>query len=319
MSYEIVYDRRFIRSPLGITPMILAGSNNCYEPMPNGRERRERSWSPLFNDPAIPEEALMARVRSCCGGQFQEHFKWHGKFVDDAGFVAFVRNGVKGALTLEELQEYAHCGSLSCALSIWYRNSNGTNRRELSRTVGTTDELVQWIGEARARMANRTDNEEIYYDMRFSGREPLRLQGRNIISGAVVAIKGKYYVSGCMPGKLETTMDVTKAMIFSGMDEARYRIDPYFLRGMRFMKAENVKARMGWRFCIRVQGGSRDGMYMERLTRSRFHMTCRQESARRFPDRMTAERYIEKRLKGRFSVPGFSVYEIQQNGGEARA
>ena len=158
MSYEIVYDRRFIRSPLGITPMILAGSNNCYEPMPNGRERRERSWSPLFNDPAIPEEALMARVRSCCGGQFQEHFKWHGKFVDDAGFVAFVRNGVKGALTLEELQEYAHCGSLSCALSIWYRNSNGTNRRELSRTVGTTDELVQWIGEARARMANRTDN-----------------------------------------------------------------------------------------------------------------------------------------------------------------
>lgn len=207
MSYEIVYDRRFIRSPLGITPMILAGSNNCYEPMPNGRERRERSWSPLFNDPAIPEEALMARVRSCCGGQFQEHFKWHGKFVDDAGFVAFVRNGVKGTLTLEELQEYAHCGSLSCALSIWYRNSNGTNRRELSRTVGTTDELVQWIGEARARMANRTDNEEIYYDMRFSGREPLRLQGRNIISGAVVAIKGKYYVSGCMPGKLETTMD----------------------------------------------------------------------------------------------------------------
>ena len=182
-----------------------------------------------------------------------------------------------------------------------------------------TDELVQWIGEARARMANRTDNEEIYYDMRFSGREPLRLQGRNIISGAVVAIKGKYYVSGCMPGKLETTMDITKAMIFSGMDEARCRIDPYFLRGMRFMKAENVKARMGWRFCIRVQGGSRDGMYMERLTRSRFHMTYHQESARRFPDRMTAERYIEKRLKGRFSVPGFSVYEIQQNGGEARA
>ena len=134
-----------------------------------------------------------------------------------------------------------------------------------------------------------------------------------------MAIKGKYYVSGCMPGKLETTMDVTKAMIFSGMDEARYRIDPYFLRDMRFMKAETVKARMGWRFCIRVQGGSRDGMYMERLTRSRFHMTCRQESARRFPDRMTAERYIEKRLKGRFSVPGFSVYEIQQNGGEARA
>lgn len=310
MSYEIIYDRRFVRTPLGITPMVLIGSNNCYEPMPGGRERRERNWSPLFNEAALSGEALMAQVQDCCGGQSQEHFKWRGKFVNDAGFAAFVRNGIKAALTLEELREYAQSGSLNCALSIWYRNSSGTNRRKLERTVSTTDELVQWIGEARIRVANHTDNEEIYYDMRFPGREPIRLEGHSDISGEVVAVRGKYYVSNCEPGKLETTKDASKAMIFSGMDEARYRIDSYFMKGMRFMKAESVKARQDWRFCIQVHGGSRDGKFMEKLTRSRFHMTWNKNLARKFPSRKMAEQYIEKRLRGRFSVPGFSVYEI---------
>ena len=311
MSYEIIYDRRFIHSPLGITPMVLAGSNNCYEPMPGGRERRERNWSPLFNFAAITEEELMKQAEACCGGMFQQHFKWRGKFVDDAGLMAFVRNGIKGALTLEAYQEYANSGALSCALSIWYRDGVGTNRRELSRTVSTSDELTNWINEARTRMANRGDNEEIYYDMRFFGKEPLRLSGRNAISGAVVAVRGKYYVSNCMPGKLETTLDVTKAMIFSDMAEARLKIDPYFLRNMRFLKADNVKARISWKYCIQIDGGARGGMYVERLTRSRLHMACHADSAKKFPNRKEAERYIDKRLNGRFSIPGFRVCEVK--------
>ena len=319
MSYEIVYDRCFIRTPLGITPLILAGSNNCYESLPNGRERRERNWSVLFNFPAATEDELMNAVQGCCGREFQEHFKWHGKFVNDAGFVAFLRNGITNAVTLEELEEYAHCGSLRCALSIWYKDSIGKNRRELERSVQTTDELVQWITEAKERVASRAEREEIYYTMGFFSREPIHMPTRNTLAGPVVAKRGQSYVTNCAPGRLETNGDVSKAMIFASIDDAMSRLSPYFVRGTRFIKAENVKARQGWRFCIRVQGGSRDGIYMERLTRSRFHMTCRQESARRFPDRITAERYIEKRLKGRFSVPGFSVYEIQQNGGEASA
>ena len=319
MSYEIVYDRRFIRTPLGITPLILTGSNNCYEPMPNGRERRERNWSVLFNFPVATENELMNAVQGCCGGEFQEHFKWHGKFVNDAGFVAFIRNGIANAVTLEELEEYAHCGSMRCALSIWYKDSIGNNSSELKCSVQTTDELVQWITEAKGRVASRAECEEIYYSMGFFTREPIRMPTRKTIAGPVVAKRGQSYVTNCAPGCLETHGDVSKAMIFASIDDAVSRLSPYFVRGTRFIKAENAKARSGWRFCIRVQGGSRDGMYMERLTRSRFHMTCRQESARRFPDRITAERYIEKRLKGRFSVPGFSVCEIQQNGGEARA
>ena len=53
MSYDICYDRVFIRSGMGITPMWLVGSNNCTETVwgLDGKchERRERHWSPLCN------------------------------------------------------------------------------------------------------------------------------------------------------------------------------------------------------------------------------------------------------------------------------
>ena len=320
MSYEIVYDRHFIRTPLGITPLILAGSSNCYEPTFRGRrERRERNWSVLFNFAGATEEELMKTVQGCCGGEFQEHFKWHGKFVDDAGLMAFVRNGIASAVTLEELDVHAHCGSLMCCLSIWSKDSIGTNQRELERHVRSTDELVQWITDAKERMANRADNEEIYYVIAFPGREPIRMPKHNAMTGPVVAMRGRSYISNCAPGSVETIRDASKAMVFPNIDDAMNRLSPYFVVGTRFMKAENLKVRQAWRFCIRVQGGSRDGMFMEKLTRSRFYMTYSHDNARMFPNRKAAERFIEKRLNDRFSLPGFAVFEIQKNGGEVHA
>ena len=176
MSYEIVYDRRFIRSPLGITPMILAGSNNCYEPMPNGRERRERSWSPLFNEPTIPEEALMARVQGCCGGQFQEHFKWHGKFVDDAGFVAFVRNGVKGTLTLEELAAILHL-SVRQTQRLLQRNFGKTFSQKLNEArIAAAAQLLLNTGLSVTEIGERTGFSSIEHFSssfrRFTGVSP---------------------------------------------------------------------------------------------------------------------------------------------------
>lgn len=44
MSYEIVYNKQFLKIDGKIIPLALYGSNNCYEPLPNGRQRREREW-----------------------------------------------------------------------------------------------------------------------------------------------------------------------------------------------------------------------------------------------------------------------------------
>jgi len=46
MSYEIVYDKQFIKLPGDrYVPMLYWGSNNCTEFGPGGGERRARSWS----------------------------------------------------------------------------------------------------------------------------------------------------------------------------------------------------------------------------------------------------------------------------------
>lgn len=45
MSYEIIYNKQFIKlEEEEYIPVIYAGSSNCYEWSPHGRERRERSW-----------------------------------------------------------------------------------------------------------------------------------------------------------------------------------------------------------------------------------------------------------------------------------
>ena len=49
MSYEIVYDKQFIKAEKDneevFFPMLYWGSNNCYEWSPSGRERRSRDWN----------------------------------------------------------------------------------------------------------------------------------------------------------------------------------------------------------------------------------------------------------------------------------
>lgn len=49
MSYEIIYDKQFIKVKDKFVPLVLWGSNNCYEYTYNGRERRERGWYNVLN------------------------------------------------------------------------------------------------------------------------------------------------------------------------------------------------------------------------------------------------------------------------------
>lgn len=110
MSYAIVYAREFLKTNDDrIIPLVLSGSNNCYE-MYNGRERRERCWWTLYiphsSSPAIRSEELMEIIKSRVPSD-NEHFVRGGKWVDDKAFVRFYENGIKKAKTLEELNDEA--------------------------------------------------------------------------------------------------------------------------------------------------------------------------------------------------------------------
>ena len=44
MSYEIIYDKQFIKTTKGFVPMVLSGSNNCYDVGNSNKMRRSRGW-----------------------------------------------------------------------------------------------------------------------------------------------------------------------------------------------------------------------------------------------------------------------------------
>lgn len=205
MSYEIVYERQFVKVPLPncdepwILPLTLHGSNNCTEMTYNGRERRERHWSGIYFNGGnqLPVEApavMMKKIESFCGGAYQEHFKRNGKWVDDAGLIRFFNNGIKNAKTIEELNELSRYPvELNGYLSIWVGSDN---KREMMKSIRSSAELVQFILDAKVRIMNRADNEQIYVCIAFTGEKAVPYP-KEVMKRAVKEYENEYWVLDC--------------------------------------------------------------------------------------------------------------------------
>lgn len=306
MSYTIVYDRQFLRLPEGIVPLVLSGSNNCYEPMPGGRERRERDWCVFFNAPVISEKELMDRTESCCGGSYQEHFKRGGKWVDDAGFRRFMQQGIHTARSLEEILAKRPVHFI-CALHIWPKKYNDDEKTELRQYVHTSQELSEWIAIAQKRAAQCDESEVAYYHMAFTQREPLGIPRPIIHHEPVIAQCGKDYFISASNERMKTSRNPDEAHVFANTEAARAEIPPYWLPRLRFVKASTLQGR----YCLRIENAGHAGEYVKCLSRSRMHMTMHAASAHRFPTHHAAEQYAKK-LTSRMSHVGmtFSVCEI---------
>lgn len=176
MSYEIVYDRQFIKLEVPnsdvpwIIPLTLHGSNNCTEYTSSGRERRERNWNAIYFNGAnkLPIEhpdKMIERLNDFCGTKYQEHFKRNGKWVDDAGLIRFFKNGIKYAKTLEELNELSYSPVyVRCHVSIWVGYDN---QIELRRVAHNSAELLQFLLDAKQRIDNRSEKELVYVKISF--------------------------------------------------------------------------------------------------------------------------------------------------------
>lgn len=185
MSYEIVYNKQFLKIDGKIIPLVLHGSNNCYEPLPNGRQRRERSWNPIYigesNKQIIATEAdIMKEIESCCdGGEYQEHFMQNGKWVDDKGLIRFFQNGIKNAKTIEELKEDYFFKGMYGYFSVWDKSDNAIENRV---EINSSDDLRKFLDAAQNRLDNRGEKEGIYiclkyYNEKFESRvKPERKQ-----------------------------------------------------------------------------------------------------------------------------------------------
>lgn len=121
MSYEIVYERVFVKVQIDaetcVLPLVLTGSNNCYEAGGRGRDRRARDWGML----AIKESEFQKRygipvVILDDADEYIEQFideedksegffEYNGKWIKGASFRRFWNNGLKNAMTIEEINE----------------------------------------------------------------------------------------------------------------------------------------------------------------------------------------------------------------------
>lgn len=191
MSYDIVYERQFIRLPDNrIIPLILVGSNNVTEPHWVGAkcsERRARDWSIFFSAKGVAwtEDELRALVQSCVPTTYGEHFKFRSKWVDDEGFVRFFENGIKNAKTIEELKELCRypdhvylMGHLNVSTFTGELTPGGYKERRYSTEIPfnaqSSDRLMEFVELAEKRIASKAENEEyVYADISFADEKPV--------------------------------------------------------------------------------------------------------------------------------------------------
>lgn len=160
MSYTIEYNKQFLRSKRGITPVWLSGSNNLWEPRAYGRERRCRDWNCFMNLLGASESEIMESVQSMCGGPYQEHWQSGGKWVDDAGIIRWAKNGIRSACTVEELMSQNWWSSIPAHLHVWTRDLKDSI--ELYSRIDSTAALDAFIDKARERITSKAPGESIY-------------------------------------------------------------------------------------------------------------------------------------------------------------
>ena len=163
MSYEIIYDKQFVKvNDKVFIPMILSGSNNCTEYSPSGRERRSRSW---FNFGYLLGYAIAGSMEQMLEKQEEERkermksedysdkyfgsysgLKINGTPASYGAYKGIVKTGCQKALTIEQLAEE------NVYLNIHTYNSNDTieelkkqGLEPISFTPRTTEQLEDFI------------------------------------------------------------------------------------------------------------------------------------------------------------------------------
>lgn len=206
MSYTIEYDKIFLKSASGFTPLWLVGDNNCYEG--RGRnQRRVRDWSVFMSLIGVSEEKLMESIQPMIGGSYQEHWKRRGKWVDDKGLVSWVKNGCKNAVTIEELIEVNRFVAIKCCVMESYMKMLS------SCYIHSTAELDDWIKEAKEKIAA---GKNYYPQITLNYGEPVRHPAKPKKQDELVVVKyGQSFVSDRNTGSISTCRERKKAMIFS--------------------------------------------------------------------------------------------------------
>lgn len=317
MGYTIVYDRLFLRERDKYIPICLYGSSNCTEMIWSGgryREVLERSWDTFsYGDEMIlgTEAEIMMKVRSLHVGDRSENFKFHGGWLDDHQVVSFFRNGIKNAVTVEELKQQARI-TPTCRISYYTPETEtqpvyGEHRTSMEEHPKTSDELAAWVVSAKAEKARLIASGEaksVYLCIGFSGREPIRACPAVKIDGPCVA-KGKHgWIVSVDNRGASFNPDRAKARVFANSEEAYLYCAQYpYLGAVRVSAKTTEKPEKPSNIVLSVTRGGVPGFYVHRLTRNTLHYVYNAAYAKkRFKTEAAAMSWYARHVEGRFEA-----------------
>ena len=295
MSYQIEFNRQFLRSARGITPLVLFGSNDFSEFFRGKNnikhERVIREWCPFLDMVGVSETELMEEVKTHTG-RTKQHWKRHGKFLDDAAMIRWCITGIRDAMTLEEIRQQNPGLSLRCGIetyheSIWLSSS-------LSRRVNTSDELDKWIDAVRETTANSADGVTHYFVLKFD-EDDLLVRKQHRFDGLAVVKYKKLYL--CALGGDRVFCDTKYPDTpFPSFDDAMQAAVNAGLRPFRIIPA------LGTSYVIREDGTYNHGMYYAGTKRRRACDTDDINHAKKYSSRTlaarTAQRLMEQSYNG---------------------
>lgn len=315
MSYEIMYDRKFIRTTRGFIPMILSGSNNCteirYSLSGRRSERRERHWwawipkSMPFKDHTEAEYLKQIDILTKDTPN-HELFRWNGNWLTDRQWRKWFQKGCKAALTLEEYRASNRVCSFVGYISVNY-GIDEPDATELKQYIHTTEELEHWLDQANAKVKEiheaATGKCATYISLEWDINEPLDVPAVAPV-GAVVAKNGDRYLVEYEKGKrLVFNSDAAAAIVFPSVEEAKEQIGLGWKK-LRFVNAERQMRERN--FVLMANTGIYSGCYIRRRTKNYLHFTRLTADAKRYATKAEAIRYA-KELAMRFTVLGNSI------------
>lgn len=339
MGYTIVYSRCFIRAVEDgkdlYLPFCLYGASNVTVNKAfyknghvNYREVRERDWDAFVygNDMFLgTAEEIMATVTKCHPGTCSECFKFHGKWLDDKQVISFFQNGIKEAVTLEDLRIQIPHFDLQASVKAYKANEFGCDTF-LERYLHSSSELLEWVKEARQKMAeceadNKYSNVYIcassYHDGPINAKPILSISGpvvvRNREGQYVQELHYAAYDGHCTGFKTNQNADTAK--VFQDVDEAISLIPAIYFETYYPVEAEKAQGKSSQKYALKCKyNGTPVVIRSKTRTKIFFHTdTSVLWNAKTFASKKTAMEFFKK-LPASFTDP--EVIILDENGGE---
>lgn len=325
MSYEILYDRKFIRTSRGIVPMVLSGSSNCTETAWNSRgkayERLERHWwawvPRTLSTKDHPEADYLNAIANICGerGSDYELARWNGQWLTCRQWHRWFRNGCNSAMSIEEYLSSNHSQSFNAYISIYTGADRFTHTQEMEVFIRTTEELESWLDKANDREKEiRSELNgacNIYLCLSFSSNEPLKMSPREV-KGEVVAKRRNSFLKDYEKDRcLIFTSNPLEAKVFPSIEIAKQELGSGWT-SVRFVKAAKQLHPMN--YSLRVLHGRLSGRYILRKTKGHLFPAFSIDDAKRFPSRSAAINFAKETAKRGFRIgETISVVNVLDN------